>query len=145
MQTRVITNHSGMDDKNIKNNIGEVIRFGIVGVLATAIQYIVYLLLWRCTSPGIANTIGYVVSFIFNYFATTYFTFHVKASVSRGAGFAFSHLVNYTLQMVSLQFFSWIGVPRDYAPIPMFCVCVPVNFLLVRYFVKVRKSKSEKS
>ena len=134
-----------MNNKNIKNNLGEVIRFGIVGVLATAIQYLVYLLLWRSTSPGIANTIGYVVSFIFNYFATTYFTFRVKANVSKGVGFAFSHLVNYTLQMVLLQFFIWLGVHRDYAPIPMFCVCVPVNFLLVRYFVKIRNSKSEKS
>ncbi len=131
-----------MDNKNIKNYLGEVIRFVVVGILAATIQYLVYLLLWRSTSPGIANTIGYVVSFIFNYFATTYFTFHVKVSASRGAGFAFSHLVNYTLQMVSLQFFIWLGVPKDYAPIPMFCVCVPVNFLLVRYFVKTRKSKT---
>lgn len=131
-----------MDNKNIKNYLGEVIRFVVVGILAATIQYLVYLLLWRSTSPGIANTIGYVASFIFNYFATTYFTFHVKVSASRGAGFAFSHLVNYTLQMVSLQFFIWLGFPKDYAPIPMFCVCVPVNFLLVRYFVKTRKSKT---
>jgi len=139
---RAITNLLEMDNKNIKNYLGEVIRFVVVGILAATIQYLVYLLLWRSTSPGIANTIGYVVSFIFNYFATTYFTFHVKVSASRGAGFAFSHLVNYTLQMVSLQFFIWLGVPKDYAPIPMFCVCVPVNFLLVRYFVKTRKSKT---
>lgn len=138
---RAITNLLEMDNKNIKNYLGEVIRFVVVGILAATIQYLVYLLLWRSTSPGIANTIGYVVSFIFNYFATTYFTFHVKVSASRGAGFAFSHLVNYTLQMASLQFFIWLGVPKDYAPIPMFCVCVPVNFLLVRYFVKTRKSK----
>lgn len=81
-------------------------------------------------------TVGYVLSFIFNYLASTYFTFRVKASAKRGAGFALSHVVNYLLQMATLNFFLWVGIPKTLAPIPMFCVCVPVNFLLVRYFLK---------
>jgi hypothetical protein len=60
----------------------------------------------------------------------------VKANVKRGAGFAFSHVVNYLLQMVTLNFFLWLGLSKQIAPIPMFCICVPVNFLLVRFFLK---------
>ena len=54
----------------------------------------------------------------------------------RGAGFALSHAVNYLLQMATIQFFVWVGVPERLAPIPMFAICVPVNFLLVRFFLK---------
>ncbi len=118
-----------------------MLRFGIVGVVATAIQYGVYLLCLRWMGAGVANTIGYAVSFVFNFFATTFFTFRVKANASRGAGFALSHLVNYLLQMGTLTFFIWLGVPKTWAPVPMFAICVPVNFLLVRYFMRLRQGR----
>jgi putative flippase GtrA len=123
-------------DRFGKERLGEVIRFGVVGVIATLIQFMVYWLLIRWLNPSVSMTIGYGVSLVFNYLASTYFTFRVKASARRGAGFLFSHGVNYLLQMITLNFFLWLGVSKELAPIPMFCVCVPVNFLLVRFFLK---------
>ena len=61
---------------------------------------------------------------------------HKYAPQGRGAGFALSHAVNYLLQMATIHFFVWVGVPERLAPIPMFAICVPVNFLLVRFFLK---------
>jgi len=138
-----IINHSGMN----KQQVGEIVRFGIVGTIATLIQYGIYWLLllfgenvdfnaMSHTWPTVSMTIAYIVSFIFNFIASTYFTFKVKANVKRGAGFAFSHVINYLLQMLTLNFFLWIGLSKQIAPIPMFCVCVPVNFVLVRFFLK---------
>ena len=63
-------------------------------------------------------------------------SFRVKANAKRGAGFLFSHIVNYCLQMLTLNFFLWLGLSKAVAPIPMFCICVPINFLLVRFFLK---------
>lgn len=125
----------------------EVVRFGIVGVTATLLQYGIYFGLIQFVSDdmpaarqhfwtSVALTVGYILSFIFNFFASTRFTFRVKANVKRGAGFVFSHCVNYFLQMVTLNFFLWAGVPKAWAPIPVFCICVPVNFVLVRFFLK---------
>lgn len=114
----------------------EFIRFGIVGVVATAIQYGLYLLLLKWLQPQISNTIGYVISFIFNYIASTKFTFKVKSTAKKGAGFAFSHFINYVLQTVFLTLFLWLGLPKNIALIPVFCICVPINFLLVRLFLK---------
>ncbi len=45
-----------------------------------------------------ANTIAYIVSFIFNFIASTRYTFKVKANAKRGAGFTLSHIVNYSMQ-----------------------------------------------
>jgi len=127
-------------DEHRREQLGEVIRFGVVGVLATFIQYAVYWVLIRWLNPSVSMTIGYVVSFAFNYLASTRYTFRVKASARRGAGFALSHGVNYLLQMVTLNLFLWLGISKQWAPIPMFCVCVPVNFLLVRFFLKGKAS-----
>jgi putative flippase GtrA len=130
-----------------RTQLGEVVRFGIVGVTATLLQYGIYWLLIQLVSDDLpaarqhfwssaAMTVGYVVSFVFNFFASTRFTFRVKANAKKGAGFLFSHVVNYLLQMLTLNLFLWLGVPKALAPIPMFCICVPVNFLLVRFFLK---------
>ena len=127
-------------DEHRREQLGEVIRFGVVGVLATFIQYAVYWVLIRWLNPSVSMTIGYVVSFAFNFLASTRYTFRVKANARRGAGFALSHGVNYLLQMVTLNLFLWLGVSKQWAPIPMFCVCVPVNFLLVRFFLKGKAS-----
>lgn len=123
-------------DENDRQKLGEVIRFGIVGVAATLLQYAIYWVLIHWISPSLSLTIGYALSFIFNFFASTLFTFRVKANARRGAGFAFSHVVNYLLQLFTLNLFMWLGVGKQWAPVPMFCVCVPVNFLLVRFFLK---------
>lgn len=134
-----------MDKANIKSNIGEklgdgkigeILRFAIVGIAATLIQYGVYWILIQWLAPTIAMTIGYAISFAFNFIASTRYTFRVKASAKHGAGFALSHAVNYVLQMAMLNVFIWLGIPKQWAPIPMFGVCVPVNFVLVRFFLK---------
>lgn len=144
MPMKDIISHLG--DKR-RQQLGEVVRFGIVGVTATLLQYFIYWLLLRLaihwdveagthTLSTVAMTIGYVVSFIYNFIASTRFTFRVKANARRGAGFLFSHVVNYSLQMLTLNLFLLLGIGKQWAPIPMFCVCVPINFLLVRFFLK---------
>lgn len=123
---------------NLSDNekLREVIRFGIVGVVATIIQYACYLAFNRIMHPTIANTIAYAVSFAFNYVASTRYTFKVKSTTRRGLGFAFSHLVNYTMQTVVLAAMLFVGIPKDWAMVTVFAICVPVNFILVRYFLK---------
>ena len=131
----------------MSGKLGEVVRFAIVGAAATLLQYAIYFGLIQFIGSGVskadahlwstvAMTVGYVLSFVFNFIASTRFTFRVKANARRGAGFLFSHVVNYSLQMLTLNFFLWLGLSRQLAPIPMFCICVPINFILVRFFLK---------
>lgn len=123
-------------DEQQREKLGEIIRFGIVGTVSTLIQAGTYCLLVGILNYVVANTIAYIVSFIFNYIASTKYTFRVKSTAKRGAGFLLSHVVNYLLQTTSLTFFVWLGMEKRLALIPMFCICVPINFLLVRYFLK---------
>lgn len=123
------------DKDKLRETIFQLLRFVIVGVIATAIHYGIYLLLLRFfpNSETIVYSIGYVVSFVCNFILTCLFTFRKKASTKRGVGFGLAHLVNYCLHVVLLNVFLWIGISNKLAPIPVFCIAVPVNFLLVRY------------
>lgn len=114
----------------------EFLRFGIVGFVALIILYVVYCLLLLWLEHNLAYTMGYVISFISNYILTVKFTFRTKASKKNGAGFALSHLINYLLQIGCLNFFIWLGMDKQVAPIPVFAICVPTNFILVRFFMK---------
>lgn len=118
------------------DKIGELLRFGMVGCMAVAIQYGTYLLALRLSEHNAAFIVGYAVSFTFNYVATVLFTFRVKSNKSRMVGFVLSHVVNIALQNVLLNFCIWIGMSKALALLPAFVVCVPVNFLFVRYFMK---------
>ena len=117
-------------------NISEFIRFGIVGSVALIILYVVYYVLLFWIEHTIAYTIGYIISFVSNYILTVKFTFHTKVSKRNGAGFALSHFVNYLLQIGCLNLFIWLGMTESIAPIPVFAICVPTNFVLVRFFMK---------
>lgn len=134
-------------DGSKKEKLGEMMRFGVVGVIAVCIQYAIYLLMIPMLTffiPKIgdhalatsANTIAYIISFIFNFIASTRYTFKVKANAKRGIGFTLSHIVNYTLQTVFLNLFVGIGLIKQIAMIPTLCICVPINFILVRFFLK---------
>lgn len=120
-------------------NYQEIIHFCIVGTLATGIHYGIYLMLNRFILVWLAYSIGYVISFIFNFYLTSVFTFREKATVRKGIGFVFSHLINYLLHILFLSFFIWMGVRDNYAPIPVYLIVIPINFLLVRFVFKSKK------
>lgn len=114
----------------------EAIRFCIVGVLATIVHYGIYLLLKGVINVSVAYTIGYVISFIGNFVLTNVYTFKTQATAKKGIGFVVCHVINYLLHISLLNVFIWLGVPSSLAPIPVYCIVVPVNFLLVRKVVK---------
>ena len=114
----------------------EVVRFGIVGVIATVIHYTVYYLLCHLINVNISYTVGYLISFCCNFWLSAKFTFKTKATAKRGIGFALSHLINYGMQILVLNVALKLGTPRIWAPIPVYMICIPVNFLLVKFVFK---------
>ena len=114
----------------------EVIRFGIVGGIATVLQVFIYWLLAPRLNHNLALIISYVVSLVVNFLLTVYFTFQVKPTARTGVGFLASHAVNFTLQFLLLNLFIRLGVDRQWAIVPVLAVCIPINFLLVRTSVK---------
>ena len=124
-----------MDKKQIS---GEFLRFAVVGVIATVLHYGIYLVAMRWMPVSVAYTLGYVLSFVANFYLTSWFTFHASPSWRRLGGMVGAHAVNYLMHICLLNLFIWLGVPAEWAPAPVYLIVVPVNFLLVRYVFKCR-------
>lgn len=154
--------------QELKQTGSEFIRFFVVGVAATLVHLAVYLLLnWifdLSEKDGLGITLtyaaGYAVSFVANYIVSLRWTFKTEGSVSKGLGFAFSHLVNAGMHLGLLNLFRAVGAgdalsmlviwltpwlvdwlpvlgrPESLLPLPVYVIVVPVNFLMVRFFLK---------
>ena len=114
-------------------NWKEILRFGIVGIIATGIHYGVYVLCLFFTSANIAYTLGWIISLCCNFYLSARFTFRKHMSFSRAGGFVFSHIVNYLMHIGLLNLCMWIGIGQLYAPLVVFCIVIPINFILVRF------------
>lgn len=111
----------------------EILRFAIVGVIATAIHYGIYMLCQLFMNANIAYTIGWIVSLGCNFYLSSRFTFRKQMSVYRAGGFVSSHIVNYLMHMGLFNLFLWMGIGQIYAPLIVFCIVIPVNFILVKF------------
>lgn len=114
----------------------EAFRFAIVGTTSAGIHYAIYWVLQHWINVNVAYTIGYGLSFLMNYYLSAHFTFKEKSSVKNGLGFGGAHLINYLLHIVLFNFFLWIGLNRELAPLAVLAIAVPTNFLLVRFVFK---------
>ena len=116
-----------------KERLREIIMFGMVGSTAMAIHYGIYYILLPFMLVSVSFSIGYLVSFLYNFMMTSYFTFKVKPSLRRLLRFAASHGTNYLLQILLLNFFIHVAdINEKMAPVPVYAVSVPVNYILVR-------------
>ena len=125
--------------KENREKIYEFIRFCTVGVIAAAIHYGIYYLLQKWININIAYTIGYLLSFICNFFLTSYMTFRSGPSFKKAIGFGGSHLLNYLNHMLLFNLFLYIGISKELAPILVLTIVVPINFLLLRWVFKRKK------
>jgi putative flippase GtrA len=111
----------------------EILRFGIVGTISTAFHYGIYWVLQHWMNVNIAYTAGYLLSLMLNYYLSARFTFRKGLSAKSSVGFSGAHLVNYLLHIVLLNTFISFGVGNEVAPLLVFCIAIPVNFVLVRF------------
>ena len=114
----------------------QFIRFLIVGTLATIIQYSVYYILIKFMHTNIAYTIGFILSFCANFLMTTLYTFKSKITIKNFLGFGGQQIFNYTFQLLFLNIFLWLKVPKEIAPIPVFVIILPLNFMILRFVFK---------
>ncbi len=114
-------------------------RFVVLGGLNTLFSQLVYFLL--ATYPwqwdyGVAFATAYGVSILSAYWLNSKFAFRVPfrwlgfvgTVISYGVHFSLSYLVLHLLIEV-------VHLPKALAALPAFCLTLPVNFLLNRFFL----------
>lgn len=132
---------------NSDSRFSEIIRFGLVGAIATVLQYIFYVVFVHAVGVKAvpSSMISYALSFIGNFFLSSYFTFHSRPNAKKGIGFTLSHLINMGLQTGLVAIFQQL-VGKTLALLPAMAICIPVNYLLVRFAFtsKIFNNKAKK-
>ncbi len=134
---------------NGQGRFSEIMRFAMVGGFATVLQYGIYVVFVHAVFNGgkavVATLISYAISFVANFFLSSYFTFHTRPNAKKGLGFTLSHLINMGMQTGLVAIFKGIVGPT-LALLPALVICIPVNYFLVRFAFtsKLFKSGSEK-
>ena len=127
-------------------SLKEIVRFSVVGCFATILQYVLYMLFLKTgISEEVSFTLSYAIAWINNLWLTSVFTFRQKISVRKSIGFAVSHGVNYLLWLLCFEAFLQLGCPSQFAPFPVYAICIPLNFLMVRFVFKSRVRTTKQS
>lgn len=118
--------------------VKELIRFCIVGMIATGIDAAIFYLFKSFTSYRYSLVAGYLVSLIFNYLMTVYWTFSVKSNARHFVGIISVHLLNlFVIRMGLMYFFiNIMGLTDSVAYLPMLLISTAASFSMVRYVIK---------
>lgn len=127
------------------NKKAEALRFVLTGGFATLLQYGIYVVFVNAVgvTAVVATLISYAISFIANFFLSSYFTFRSNPNAKKGLAFTLSHLINMGMQTGLVAIFKGL-VGNTLALLPALAICVPVNFFLVRFAFKSKLTMSKK-
>lgn len=120
-----------------ENRISEILRFVLTGGTAVIVQYGIYLSFISIFNipPSIATLISYTISFCLNYYLSNVFTFHSNLTKKKAILFTICHVINISLQSIFVVLFSKM-MADTYALFPAICICMPINYLMVRQVLK---------
>lgn len=136
----------------------QFVKFGLVGVINTAVDYITYLLtllifeetgLFGTKAYLVSTILGFLVSFFNMFYWNNTYVFKKKEDESRSALASLVKLfLSYSLTGIIIKpgcmfiLVDLVRVPKTVAPIPIMFITIPVNFLLSKLWAFRGKKKS---
>lgn len=133
----------------MKNLIAQIMKFGIVGVIAFVIDYGVMVFLTEVfgLNPVVSATISFIVSVIFNYIASMRYVFSHKEDMSRSREFVI-FIVLSVIGLIINDVLMWAGtelVSIDYRIVKIFATAVVMvwNFITRKIFLDAGSETQE--
>ena len=126
------------------------VRFVLVGVLGTGLQYGIYYLLlgiFRSQFPGVgiltsvAFTVGFAMEMVCNYFMTSFYTFRVAPSLKNIGGFLMGRALNYVIQLLFLYVMIWLHMSEEWAGIVAIMLAGVINYFVLLPFFRANKKE----
>lgn len=119
--------------KDRKEQLGQVIRFALVGGVNTGTFFVIYLLLHPWMPYFLAYTLAFGLSMIGSFFMNTYFTYRTRPTWKKFLLFPLTNVTNYVIQSVGLYaLVAWAGLDSKIAPLVAAVLAIPFTFLLSR-------------
>lgn len=133
----------------MKNLIAQIMKFGVVGVIAFVIDYGVMVFLTEVfgLNPVVSATISFIVSVIFNYIASMRYVFSHKEDMSRSREFVI-FIVLSVIGLIINDVLMWAGtelVSIDYRIVKIFATAVVMvwNFITRKIFLDAGSKTQE--
>lgn len=122
----------------LRSTLGQVFRYGVVGVLNNLLGYLIYLVVtWLWLDPKVAVTLMYPMGAVTAYVGHAKYSFAFRGPTSYGlARYTLAHLIGYAANIGMLYLFSdRLGYPHQLVQAAAIVVVAGILFLLFRYFV----------
>lgn len=121
--------------------MARVIRFGLVGVVNTAVYYGLYLLFKLAVPYLAAHVLAFCLSMVGSYFMSCYFTFRTKPTWRKFLLFPLSNATNFVITTVGLYVLvSLLHLDQRIAPLIAAAAAIPFTFVVAQ-FVLVDRSR----
>lgn len=117
---------------------GQVMRYGVVGVLNNLLGYLIYLLItWLWLDPKVAVTLMYPIGAVTAYFGHARYSFAYSGRHSHGIlRYAIAHVIGYGANIGMIYVFSdRLGYPHQLVQAAAIITVAGILYLLFRYFV----------
>ena len=118
-------------------SFGQIIRYGIVGVLNNLLGYFIYLFVTLWLDPKIAISLLYPVGAIIGYFGHSKYSFSYQGENKRSLWrYVVANLVGYSVNFMLLYvFWEKMHFPHQAVQAAAIFICAGVLFLLFKFFV----------
>ena len=118
--------------------LGQMVRYGLVGVLINLLGFLIYLsLTWLRLDPKFAVTLLYPIGAFLGYIGNSRFSFDYSGSHLSGIlRYVVAHIVGYVTNILILYFFvDLLGYPHPLIQAIAIFIVAGVLFLQFRYYV----------
>lgn len=118
--------------------LGQVARYGVVGVLNNLLGYLIYLFItWLWLEPITAVALMYPIGAVTAYFGHARYSFAYSGRISHGVvRYAIAHLIGYGANIGMLYLLSdQLGFPHQLVQAVAIVSVAGILYLLFRYFV----------
>ncbi|MFJ7203100.1 GtrA family protein [Streptomyces sp. NPDC098789] len=117
----------------MKSQLGQILRFGLVGGVNTGTFFVLYLLLHPHMPYFAAYTLAFVLAMVGSFFMNTYFTYRTKPTWKKFLLFPLTNITNYVIQSVGLLLLvDWAGMNEKIAPLVAAVIAIPFTYVISR-------------
>ncbi|MEU2506906.1 GtrA family protein [Streptomyces sp. NPDC007863] len=117
----------------MRDQLGQIIRFGVVGGINTGTFFGCYLLLHPWMPYFAAYTLAFLLSMVGSFFLNTYFTYRTRPTWKKFALFPLTNVTNYVVQSAGLYaLVTWGGMDDRIAPLVAAVVAIPFTYVISR-------------
>ncbi|MFI8106313.1 GtrA family protein [Streptomyces sp. NPDC086023] len=125
----------------MKDQLGQILRFGLVGGVNTGTFYGIYLLLHPWMPYFAAYTGAFLLSMVGSFFMNTYFTYRTRPTWKKFLLFPLTQVTNYVVQSAGLfALVAWAGMDSKIAPLAAAVIAIPFTYLIAQRILVSRKA-----